>query len=90
MKVLLLALVILTVLLLTGCPVKDDPIIDAKYLVLNNCHYTGQAFDSVEHQWIQQGRSGFFKDVTQTYYIYVCDNNAKQLSLLKLKVEKVE
>lgn len=91
MKVLLLAILILSVLLLTGCPDNNDPGIDAKYLVLNNCKYTGEAFDSVDRQWFPTGRgAGYFKDIPHTYYIYICNNNKKQISLLKLKVEKVE
>lgn len=85
MKYLMLVLVIFT---LSAC-YKDEPEIDAKYLALNNCKYTGESFESVEKIWRSVGRGGNYEDVTKRYYIYVCPpGDRKTLSTVRFVIDK--
>ena len=48
-------MLVLALLALSGCD-EGEPVIDAKYLALNECKYTGKSFDNVEHFWSSVGR----------------------------------
>lgn len=85
MKYILLVLALFT---LTACE-KEEEVIDAKYLALNNCEYTGQSFENVEHVWRSVGRGGSYEEVSKRYYLYVCaPGNKKTLSLVRLVFDK--
>lgn len=80
--------IMLAVLVLSACR-TEEPVIDAQYLALNDCKYTGESFESTERIWIANGRTGHFEDRTQRHYIYVCSpGNQKRLSLVRLVIDK--
>lgn len=81
-------MLVLTIFSLSGC-YKEEDVIDAKYLALNKCEYTGQSFESIEKVWHSVGRGGNFVDVTKRYYIYICPaDNKITLSLVRLVIDK--
>lgn len=82
-------LLVLAIFAISGCNTEDEPKIDAKYLALNNCKYTGESFISTDKVWISQGRMGYWEDQTNRYYVYVCaPGNKKTLSLVRLVIDK--
>lgn len=81
-------MLVLALFALSGCE-KDDPVIDAKYLAVNECKYTGESFENVEHVWRSVGRGGSYEEVTKRYYLYICQpGNQKTLSLVRLVLDK--
>lgn len=81
-------LLVLATFSLFGCYNEEEEI-DAKYLALNNCEYTGQSFENVEHVWRSVGRGGSYEDVNKRYYIYICaPGNKKTLSRVRLVLDK--
>jgi len=81
-------MLVLAVFALSGC-YKEEEVIDAKYLALNNCEYTGQSFEVTEQVWHSVGRGGSYEDVKKRYYLYVCSpGNKKTLSLVRLVFDK--
>lgn len=80
-------MLVLTVFSLSGC-YTEDPVIDAKYLALNNCKYTGESFIQTDKVWQSVGRGGSWQEQENRYYIYVCANSGKTLSLVRLVIDK--
>lgn len=80
--------IMLAVLVLSACR-TEEPVIDAHYLALNDCKYTGESFESTDEKYIYEGRTGHYEEVTQRHYIYVCSpGNQKRLSLVRLVIDK--
>lgn len=80
--------IMLAVLVLSACR-TEEPEIDAKYLALNDCKYTGESFLSTDKVWVSQGRMGHWEDQTHRYYVYTCEpGNQKTLSLVRLIIDK--
>lgn len=84
-------LVLLMVLVLSGCEQEKDPnIYTAKELVLAKCTYTGEYFNQVDVTYSTVGRGAQIKHETPTnYYIYDCPEGRK-LSKAELKIEKAK
>lgn len=80
-------LVLLSIFFLTACSPEEERI-DAKYLVVNECKYTGESFINEETIWVQQGRSGFSKVVEKRYYVYKCSQERKILATVRFEIEK--
>lgn len=80
-------LVLLSIFFLTACEPEEERI-DAKYLVANECKYTGESFINEETIWVQKGRTGFSKVVEKRYYVYKCSQERKILATVRFEIEK--
>ena len=85
MKYLMLVLAIFS---LSAC-YKEEEVIDAKYLALNKCEYTGQSYEDTEKVWHSVGRGGNYQDVKKRYYLYLCPpGNKITISTVRLILDK--
>lgn len=79
-------ILVLTILILSAC--ESEPVIDAKYLALNDCNYTGKSFESLDRIWVTVGRGGHTEEVLNRWYVYECKpGNKLTLSLVRLVLE---
>lgn len=84
-----LIFIIALAIVLTGCD-ERKPEIDAQYLAVNDCTFTGYAFEETKRESQNVGRMVQYKDVTRKYYVYECPPGKKRvLSEFQLKLEKV-
>lgn len=81
-------MLVLALFALSACK-KEDDVVDAKYLALNNCQYTGKSFESTDKVWVSYGRGGSWKEQTTRLYLYVCDPGDKiTISPVRLILDK--
>lgn len=79
-------MIVLAMFFLSAC--DDEPVIDAKYLAMHECVYTGKSFEADEKTWIANGRGGSWKDITNRYYVYDCPpGKQKTLSTVRLVID---
>lgn len=79
-------MLVLTIFFLSAC--DSEPVIDAKYLAINDCKYTGQSFESLDKVWIPVDRTGHFEETLNRWYVYTCPNSSsKILSLVRFVVD---
>lgn len=80
--------ILAAVMLLSACDEREATI-DAKYLVMNDCVYSGESFMSEEQVWKGVGRSGHYELKTNRFYVYHCGElKTKLVTKTKLVLDK--
>lgn len=83
-------LVLLSIFFITACSPEEEreERIDAKYLVENDCKYTGESFINEETIMVGPARFSRPEVVEKRYYVYKCSQEQKVLATVRFEIEK--